>query len=455
MIGRGRWAAGALLSLLFMTVAAPAVATVDEPTPEESLETLTPIKHFITLMQENHSFDNYFGTYPGADGFPVGLCEPLDPANPDRGCVEPHPIGDKAVSDLAHSAETFAMQYNDGKMNGFVAAHGDRPAEIAALSMGYYDDYNLPYYWNIADEYVLFDRFFTSSNGGSVRNHFYWVTGTPGNYERDSLKEEGFDEIPTIFDRLEEAGISWKFYVQNYDPDINFLADLGDGDHAQLVWVPLLNYERFLTNPELTKRIVPLEEFYTDLENNTLPAVSYMVPSGSSEHPPGSIQAGERFVRALLTSLMRSDSWDSSAFMWTYDDWGGWYDHVEPPQVDEFGYGFRAPTLMVSPYARRGYIDSTELDFTSMLAFIEQNWGVEPLADRDRNAVPFFEAFDFESDPRPAVLLDRRREPVPVNQANSTVVYAAYGSSVGIAIGCVGLAAATTLWGRRRRRGAS
>lgn len=444
-----------LAAALLVVVAGPAAgAPSDEPTPEDRLETLTPIKHFITLMQENHSFDNYFGTYPGADGFPPGLCEPIDLNRPEAGCVEPYPIGDDAISDLAHSAETFEAQYNDGQMNGFVAAHGDRPADIAALAMGYYDDYNLPYYWNIADEYVLFDRFFTSSNGGSVRNHFYWVTGTPGNYERDSLKPEGFDEIPTIFDRLQEAGISWKFYVQNYDPDINFLADLDDGDHAQLVWVPLLNYRRFVTDPELSSRIVPLDEFYDDLENGTLPAVSYMVPSGSSEHPPGSIQAGERFIRAMLTSLMRSSYWDSSAFMWTYDDWGGWYDHVKPPQVDAYGYGFRAPTLMVSPYARRGHIDTTELDFTSMLAFVEQNWGLDPLAERDRNANTFFDAFDFESEPRPPVFLDRRREPEVIDRANASVVYAAYGSSVGIAIGCIALAAATSLW-TRRRRGAS
>ena len=445
--------AAALLTAALLAVAGPAAgSTSDGGTPEERTETLTPIKHFITLMQENHSFDNYFGTYPGADGFPEGLCEPVDLDRPDAGCVEPYPIGDDAISDLAHSAETFEMQYNGGEMNGFVAAHGDRPADVAALAMGYYDDYNLPYYWNIADEYVLFDRFFTASNGGSVRNHFYWVTGTPGNYEQDSLKPEGFDEIPTIFDRLQEAGISWKFYVQNYNPEINFLADLDEGDHAQLVWVPLLNYRRFVTDPELSSRIVPLDEFYEDLENDTLPAVSYVVPSGSSEHPPGSIQAGERFVRAMLTSLMRSDSWESSAFMWTYDDWGGWYDHVEPPQVDEYGYGFRAPALLVSPYARRGHIDSTELDFTSMIAFITHNWGLEPLADRDRNATPFFDAFDFESDPRPAVLLGREREPPTIDRANAGVVYAAYGSSVAIAVGCIGLAAMTTwLTGRRRR----
>ena len=118
----------------------------------------------------------------------------------------------------------------------------------------------------------------------------------------------------------------------------------------------------------------------------TLPAVSYIVPAGASEHPPGRIQAGERFVRSLLNALASSSSWKDSAFTWTYDDWGGWYDHVKPPQVDRYGYGFRAPALLVSAYARRGHVDHTQLDFTSILKFIEENWNLKPLAARDAAA---------------------------------------------------------------------
>jgi phospholipase C len=212
--------------------------------------------------------------------------------------------------------------------------------------MGYYDDRDIPFYWNVADNYVLFDRLFTSASGGSVWNHMFWVTGTPGNPDADVLLPGGFDHVPTIFDRLHDAGISWKFYVQNYRPEITFRTP-GEGDAAsQVVWVPLLNYNRFLDDPQLSSRIVDMEEYFRDLQQGDLPAVSFMVPSGASEHPPGSIQAGERFVRSLINALMSSSAWDSSAFMWTYDDWGGWYDHVPPPQVDEYGYGFRAPALL-------------------------------------------------------------------------------------------------------------
>ena len=117
--------------------------------------------------------------------------------------------------------------------------------------MGHYDDRDIPFYWNVADEYVLFDRFFTSARAGSVQNHMFWVTGTPGNPDADTIPAKGFGKIPTIFDRLQEKGIPWKFYVQNYDPGINF-RNPGKLDRAsQRVWVPLLNYARYLDNPEL------------------------------------------------------------------------------------------------------------------------------------------------------------------------------------------------------------
>jgi phospholipase C len=415
-------------------------ATAQTGPAAESLPTATPIKHFVTLMQENHTFDNYFGTYPGADGTPSATCIPWDPTTPDKGCVEPYHLGNQAVLDLGHTQEIFANQYNQGLMDGFVAAMGDRP-ETGRQTVGYYDDRDLPYYWNVADNYVLFDRFFSSSNGGSVRNHFFWVSGAPGNTQEDSLRPEGFDEVTTIFDRLEASGVSWKFYIQNYDPTITFRNPQSDGNRtAQLVWAPVLNYNRFLDDPELNEKIVPLEQYYADLAAGTLPAVSYIVPSGASEHPPGSIQAGERFVQSLIGSLMRSSAWETSAFSWTYDDWGGWYDHVKPPQVDQYGYGFRVPALLVSPYARRGHVDSTLSDFTSYPAFIEANWRLEPLAERDSKANDLMSAFDFQAPPRPPVLLDRTREAVPIRTPRSTVIYASYGIALLVAAVLMGVA---------------
>jgi phospholipase C len=262
----------------------------------------------------------------------------------------------------------------------------------------------------------------------------YWVAGVSGN-EIERGPKEGYGNIPTIFDRLEERGISWKFYVENYDPTINFrsvVPEEGLGNRAsQIVWVPLLNFDRFLDDPNLSSHIVDLSEYFDDLENGTLPAVAYMVPSGASEHPPGSIRSGERFVKTLIQALMRSSVWSSSIFMWTYDDWGGWYDHVPPPEVDKYGYGFRVPALLVSAYARRGYVDSTELDFTSVLKFIEENWDLEPLAERDARANSIVTALDFSQPARQPFLIPFSREPDKVpSEPKRGVIYAAYGAAV-------------------------
>ncbi|HEX9385577.1 MAG TPA: alkaline phosphatase family protein [Anaerolineales bacterium] len=398
--------------------------------PHQTSTSKTAIQHFVVLMQENHTFDNYFGTYPGANGIPAGTCIPVDPFDKtNTECVEPFHIGDRPIDDLDHSLSTFKLQYNDGKMNGFLYALNQRN-QNGAMSMGYYDDRDLPYYWNLADEYVLFDHFFSSDHGGSFANHMYWVSAQPGG---DNVSENGYADVATIFDRLEERGVSWKFYVQNYDPQINYrsLSQISGNRASQVIWVPLLNMDRFLDDPKLSSHIVDLNEYFVDLENGTLPEVAYIAPSGASEHPPGSIRSGQKFVKSLIQALVRSTSWDSSAFLLLYDDWGGWYDHVKPPQVDENGYGMRVPGLLVSSYAKQGYIDSTLLDFTSVMKFIEENWDLEPLAARDAQAKSFMSAFDFSTSPREPVFIpfervvkEQRIEPRRV------VIYAAYGGAL-------------------------
>jgi phospholipase C len=417
-----------ILGLLFPTAGAQAEA------PSQANKPNTPIEHFIVLMQENHTFDNYFGTYPGAEGIPEGTCMPVDPFdNRNTECVEPFHIGDRPIDDLDHSESTFGLQYNKGLMNGFVYALNQRN-QNGALAMGYYDDRDLPYYWNLVDEYVLFDHMFSSDHGGSFANHMFWVSGQQGG---SRLSEEGYDHVQTIFDRLEERGISWKFYVQNYDPGINYrTSEQISGNRAsQVIWVPILNMARFLDDPELSSHIVDLSEYYKDLENGTLPAVAYIAPAGASEHPPGSIRSGQKFVKGLIQALMRSSSWDSSAFMVMYDDWGGWYDHVVPPQVDKFGYGMRVPAFMVSAYAKRGHIEKTVLDFTSVMKFIEENWDLEPLAKRDAKANNFLTAFNFSAPPREPVFIpfervvkEERVEP------RRYVIYSAYGGAIALSI---------------------
>jgi len=416
--------AALLFVALCATLAWPGAASAARREPN------TPIRHFIVLMQENHTFDNYFGTYPGADGIPPGTCMPLDPTDPASECVEPFHIGNLPIEDLDHSNVTFRRQYNGGRMDGFIWALRLRNHD-GRIAMGYYDGRDLPYYWNLVSEYVLFDRFFSSAHGGSVWNHMYWIAAVPGNETKNAIPAEGFpNDIVTIFDRLEEAGVTWKFYIQNYDPSITYRTrtDVAGPRAAQVVWCPLLAIPRYVDDPKLFGHIAPLDEYFTDLQNGTLPEVAYIVPSGASEHPPGSIQAGQRFVRSLIQALMRSSYWPHSAFMVTYDDWGGWYDHVPPPQVDDYGYGFRVPAFLVSPYAKRGFIDSTTYDFTSILRFIEENWDLEPLSTRDASANSLMNAFDFQSPPRPPAFIPWDwPPPQPPAEPRRSAVFGLYG----------------------------
>ena len=414
-------------------------------TAQTNYPTTTPIQHLVVLMQENHSFDNYFGTYPGVDGIPPGTKMPVDPNDPAAGYVEPWHIGNSTISDLSHSVATFRDQFNNGKMDGFVSALNKRN-QNGNLAMGYYDDREIPYYWNLADNYVLFDQFFSSAKDGSFANHMYWVAAVSPTAPKGAELADVLSSVPTIFDSLQEAGISWKFYVQNYDPTITY-RNLGtSGNRAsQVIWVPLLNFDRFIDDPVLSSHIVDLSQYFIDLQNGTLPAVSYIIPSGASEHPPSSLMSGQRFVKNILQELMRSNSWDSSAFLLTYDDWGGWYDHVVPIHVDEYGYGPRVPAILVSPYAKTGYIDHTVLDFTSILKFIEENWNIAPLAERDANASNFLSAFDFNQSPRLPIFLPLTRISAATPKKDpSGVIYLGYGGALSVAILSISLASFLT-----------
>jgi len=433
-----------LAACVLVTLSAPvANAQSDGQSPHHAR---TPIKHLVFLMQENHTFDNYFGTRPGVDGIPAGTCMPISPGT-KRPCVKPHWIGNSPVVDLGHTAVQFRREMDHGRMDGFVSANSDYGRD-GSIAMGHYDDRDLPYYWNLADSYVLFDRFFSSAKAGSVANHMFAVTASPGVKGKvERIPPQGWGRLPTIFDRLEKAGVSWKFYIENYDPTITFRSrdrvELVDRA-AQVIWAPVLAYARFVDDPRLNKHIVDLDQYYQDAQNGTLPAVSYIVPSGDSEHPPGRIQAGQRLIRGLVNELMRSKDWSSSAFLWTYDDWGGWYDHVKPPVVDKWGYGFRVPAQLVSAYARRGYVDHKTNDFTSLLKFIEVNWGLQPMTHRDRRANDLMEAFDFSSPPRPPVVLGLARHVPPPERINRAPVYGVYAGAVSIMGGLLVLARSRT-----------
>ena len=153
-----------------------------------------------------------------------------------------------------------------------------------------------------------------------------------------------------------------------------------------------------------------------------------------------SLRSGQRFVVSLVNALKRSTAWDDSAFLYTYDDWGGWYDHVPPERVDPYGYGFRVPALLISPYARRGYVEHAVMDFTSILKFVEENWDLRPLSTRDADARSLASAFDFGQPARPPAFVSVRPETPPKRGASPAVIYLGYGVALIVPI-------LLTVWG--------
>jgi phospholipase C len=419
---RTRLVAAAMAALFVSWLAAPAATAAPA-----AKKPATPIKHFVYMMQGDRSFDNYFGTYPGADGIPAGTCQKRIVTGPASDCVAPFSLHGKAVQPLGAGTVELNNQYDEGRMDGFVAAYQNQGRDGSA-AMGYYDQRDLPTYWGLANRYVLLDRFFSSTRSGERVNRSYWVSGgAPPSGTATAVAHDYANHL-TIFDRLQAAGTSWKFYVQGYDPKQNYRTASKTTPTTQPVRVPLLNYPRFLDDPALSSHIVDLSQYYRDLDSGQLPAVSYIASSGPSERSARSIGSGQQLVTNLVSSLMLSNAWNSSAFLLTYDGSGGWYDHVRPPQVDSNGYGMRVPALLVSPYAATGQVNSGIYDYTSALAFIEKNWSLAPLGTRDAKANSIADALNFKAPARQADV--RFSEPAVLSAplTSVSVVFWGYGA---------------------------
>jgi phospholipase C len=365
---------------------------------------LDKVQHIVWIIQENHSYDNYFGTYPGADGIPPGTCSPEMPGS--KRCVASfHMPANMPPCDLAHRWVIAHAAYDHGAMDGFVWAEG------TSYTMGYYDQRDIPNYWNYAHHYALADRFFSSLMGASGPNHLYTVAAQSGGVINNIFSVKEIDDLldesdgysfATMVNLFTKANISWKYYVEtqpvNSTGKRDYLAD-PDPKHYSL-WNPLPGFKAIRENPTQMAHLVALTEYFQDLKNGTLPEISWIVPMGQdSEHPPASPQVGMWYVTRLLNALMQSPYWKNTVVFLTWDDYGGFYDHVPPPLVDAYGYGPRVPTLIISPFAKPGYITHRTYDFTSMLKFIELRFGLGHLTARDDYADPMFDAFDFSQRP--------------------------------------------------------
>jgi len=328
------------------------------------------IDKIIIVLQENHTFDNYFGSYPGVDGT-AGKKICLPQLVGSTNCVSPFHDSSLVPVDMNHNWKSAHSDYDGGKMDGFVYSEGSME------TMGYYDRGDIPHYWTAADNYVVCDRYFTSVMSESAPNHLFLVAGTCGGIIDDNVPTTL--NFPPIFQQLDQVGISWKVY-------------------GFTRWYESFAYVH--ENPGLRRNFS--SSFVTDLKSGNLSQVSWIIGApGGDEHPPASIQAGENSVAKDIVNSIGADSiWNSVAIFITWDDYGGFYDHVDPPQVDQFGYGFRVPCLVISPYSKQGFVDNSTNDHTSILKFVETRYSLKPLSTRDAAANDFSEAFDFSKSPR-------------------------------------------------------
>ena len=400
------------------------------------LSSINKVEHIIVAIQENRSADHYFGKL-STQG------QPAYEAEPNTG--NPNPLGGGKIlpfhkpnlcetGDTNHSWNGAHQQWNHGHMNGSAKTNSIKaskndpdplPVDLqdpsSSRAMGYYDQTDLPFYYNLYKTFATSDRFFSSLLAGTQPNRFYLYAATSFGHIKNLSPVESAQVIanggfpqPTIFGKFENAGISWKYYYGgNAAPGFPGTA-------------------AFLFTDVPAAKLVPIADYYTDLANGTLPQVSFIDPTftdsaptiitnnppnvATDEHPPSNIQVAQKYMYNLLGALWQSSAWPTSALFLTYDEWGGYYDHVPPPKavkpdgikpIDEprnvagqfDRFGVRIPTVVVSPFAKSNFVSHDVHDHTSILKFIETRFNLFPLTQRDKAAQPMLEMFDFANAP--------------------------------------------------------
>jgi len=432
MVRTARLVRLAIVVLLVSALLAGGCTTRAHRTAVKPPSGLEKIDHFIFIMQENRSFDSYFGTYPGADGIPKGVAL-LDPETGQM--IAPFHDPNVVNRGGPHAWDNAVADINGGKMDGFLResykakgfaaaprarsrplnfAPGKNPQDV----MGYHDFREIPNYWDYAKLYVLQDRMFESVASYSLPAHLYMLAAQSGGYVGGNFNgvfqpRPQTYKFPEITELLGSGRIDWKYYVAS-----GTLPDTEDGHVVGTIpqqaqtpklysyWNPLPAFPGVRQNPAQWNRLVSTAQFYDDAAAGKLPQVCWVVPSGAiSEHAPASVGVGMAYVTGLVNSVMKSPDWPHTAIFIAWDDWGGFYDHVDPPKVDEFGYGLRVPALVISPYAKQGYIDHTTYSFESWLKLVEERYGVAPMTSRDARAADMMSAFDFTQQPRPPIIL--------------------------------------------------
>ncbi len=389
-----------------------------------------PIKHVVIIVKENHTFDNYFGTFPGAEGTTTAITS--------RGVIPVPEAPDKTPRDMCHEHACALTDWDNGKMDGWDAVTGSN-VNNDNLAYAQYLEKDIPNYWQYAKNFTLGDHFFANVLGPSFPGHLFtvaaqagWAYNNPntqiywpywGCDQASSTLVATEDEnacgekdvfpcfkIPSIPDVLPQ-GVDWKFYGSNFYllPEVWSMFDAVDSVRNGPTW----------------SKVVVDSQFQQDITNKTLPPVTWLVNQDfNDEHPNiGSVCAGENWTVDHINMIMNSEYWKDTAIVFTMDDFGGWYDHVAPPRqygcntAQPYGLGFRLPLIVISPYARKGFVFKEVAEQASIARFVERIFGstktlhdLDPAA-QDAQANDLFGAFDFGQAPLPPLVLQTRTCP--------------------------------------------
>jgi len=358
-----------------------------------------PIDHILVLMQENRSFDHYFSqlNLDNVDRARRTMSNPDPTGGPPIHPFHKHDYCE--VADLNHGWNGTHREWNGGAMDGFTAQNAVEPDPSGSRTMGFYTKHDLPFYYKLYRTFAMSDRHFCAVLGPTFPNrHFLLTASAFGHISNDfpSVATE-FSQL-TIFDLLDQAGVSWKIYQSDIAFGIIYAYVRGHMDHVR-----------------------PIAEYYSDAAGGTLPQVAYIDPDfldggENDEHPPSNAQVGQAFVASVIGAFVESPNWPRGALFVTYDEHGGYWDHVPPPpacvpddipptlapgdvQAAYDRYGIRVPFLAVSPFSRKHYVSHTTTDQTAILRFIETRFDLPALTRRDANASPLLELFDFDNPP--------------------------------------------------------
>jgi phospholipase C len=402
-------------SLAVFAQAAPAQAAA----PQD----MTVIQHIVFFVKENRSFDSMFGKFPGANGATHGTIS--------SGVVVPlQRLSDSLEADIGHSWSGTLAAMDNGKMDRFdLLEEANINGQLAAYSEFHEED--IPNYWSYASTFALADNMFSSIHTDSLPNHIYTIAATSNDViEGSSIDPSlhtnswGCDapagfvvasldattgvisnvvpcwDFTTLADSLDNAGITWRYYAPPQ----------GQAGY-QFSTYDEINHIR--NGPDWTTDVVNNTQFQTDAQNGNLPSVSWVIiGEGLNDHPPESLCQGENETVAYLNSLMQGPQWGSTAVFLTWDDPGGFYDHVTPPTLDTFGLGPRVPMIIISPYARPHFISHTQYEFSSVIKFIEERFNLPFLTERDTEANDTTDSFDFSQTPLNPLVLTQQTCPI-------------------------------------------